>query len=125
MLADDVRRGFHTVDTFLRQYPAVVDEVTLAGRELHQLLRRLHGLPGRQVTEQAAQDLRDIHLGQQLVSELLIDDERRGHTSLQLNYFVHYGLFVYLDNISGIKKRSQGCVFRRLSVLSDACAALA
>ncbi|MNT74714.1 hypothetical protein D3C72_2135570 [compost metagenome] len=103
MLTDDVGRGLDPVDAFVGEHTAIIDEVALARRKLHQLLRWLHGLSGRQVTEQVAQDLGDIHLRKQLASVLLIDDERRGHTRLQINYFVYYGLFVYLGNIVGLK----------------------
>ncbi|MNZ96289.1 hypothetical protein D3C78_1154770 [compost metagenome] len=60
VLAHDVGRGFHPVYTVFGQHPEVVDEVTRALRERHQLLSRLHGLAGGQVTEQLAQDLRHV-----------------------------------------------------------------
>ncbi|MNX82859.1 hypothetical protein D3C86_1146010 [compost metagenome] len=84
LLADDVRRSLDPVNAVFGQHAQVVDEVAGALRKFHQLLRRLHGLSGRQVTEHFAQDLRHVDLRQQFASLGLIDHMRRtGHGRLR------------------------------------------
>ena len=60
LLTDDVRRSLHSVHAILGQHAQIIDEVAGALRELDHLLRRLHGVTGRQIAEQLAQDLRHI-----------------------------------------------------------------
>ncbi|MNL46617.1 hypothetical protein D3C87_1693490 [compost metagenome] len=54
LLAHDVRRGLDPVNAVFSQHTQIVDEVASALGKLHQLLRRLHRLPGGQVAEQFA-----------------------------------------------------------------------
>ncbi|MNY05272.1 hypothetical protein D3C86_1379840 [compost metagenome] len=64
LFTDDVWRCLDPVHTVFGQHAQVVDEVAGALWKLHQLLRRLYGLPGGQVAEEFAQDLRHIDLRQ-------------------------------------------------------------
>ncbi|MNF94037.1 hypothetical protein D3C76_1138830 [compost metagenome] len=84
LITDDVRRSLDSVHAVFGQHTQVVDEVAGTLWELHQLLRRLHCLPGRQVTEHFAQDLRYVDLRQQLASLILVDHlGRTGHGRLR------------------------------------------
>jgi hypothetical protein len=84
LFTDDVRRSLDPVHAVFGQHAQVIDEVAGALWELHQLLRRLHRLPGGQVAEQFAQDLRHID-SRQILAGLGLGDHlgRTGHGRLR------------------------------------------
>ncbi|MNF87007.1 hypothetical protein D3C84_694610 [compost metagenome] len=84
LLANDIRRGLHAVHAVFGQHAQIIDEVAGTLRKFHQLLRRLHGVTRRKITEQLAQDLRHINARQQLTGLMLVDHVGRiGHIRLR------------------------------------------